>query len=97
MLDQMDTTRHGENIADQIQMHDAYGHFNVLTLADVFAIVDNLHTHFLDNGEPSKIMRMLDGWMDQIRQMEQDGEFADTLTKSLKSMPGIFAKSEVTQ
>lgn len=67
----LETTRHGENIADQIQTHDAYGRFNVLNLADVWNIVDNLHTHFLDHkGEDAPILRMLEDWLCQLEQMD---------------------------
>lgn len=40
-------TEHGNNIANEIQSEDAYGYFNVLNPADVWLILDNLHTHIL--------------------------------------------------
>lgn len=68
-----ETTRHGENIASQIQSEDAYGRFNVLNLADVWNIVDNLHTHFLDHkGEDAPILRVLEGWMRQLEDMKME-------------------------
>lgn len=71
-------TQHGENIANEIQEHDAYGYFNVLTLADVWLIVDNLHTHFLDNlpeggtDEKTSILMMLSRWMRELEDMDGD-------------------------
>jgi len=46
----------------------------------------------LDTVSASKVgvFKVVDNW-------QEDDEFSDALTKSLKSMPGIFAKSEVTQ
>lgn len=41
------TTEHGENIAGEIQSEDAYGAFDQLTAADVWLILDNLHSHFV--------------------------------------------------
>jgi hypothetical protein len=67
-------TRHGENIANQIQTADAYGTFNPLTLADVWLIVDNLHTHMLDNGANNETLRMMEGWMRQLEAMEGANE-----------------------
>jgi len=62
-------TRHGENIANQIQGEDAYGRSGVLTLADVWLIVDNLHTHFLDTGRDTEF---LEEWMEQLQDMDGD-------------------------
>jgi hypothetical protein len=65
-------TRHGENIANDIQTEDAYGAFNPLTLADIWLIVDNLHTHMLDNGGNDETMRLLEGWMRQLEAMDSE-------------------------
>lgn len=63
------TTRHGDNIVNQIQSEDAYGQYNMLTLADVWNIVDNLHTHFLDTGRSTAIFEK---WMKQLEKMDKD-------------------------
>lgn len=41
-------TDHGRGIAEQIQGEDCYGYRNKLNPADVYHILDNLHTHLLD-------------------------------------------------
>ena len=68
-------TAHGDNIVMQIQTEDAYGDFNTLTLADVWNIVDNLHTHFMDNeNEVNNIftLQMLSAWMHQLENMDSE-------------------------
>jgi hypothetical protein len=67
-------TQHGENIANDIQTEDAYGDFNVLTTADVWLILDNLHTHFMDNGSEShsNLMDMLSSWMQELEQFDNE-------------------------
>jgi hypothetical protein len=68
-------TQHGENIANDIQTEDTYGDFNPLTLADVWSIVDNLHTHFMDNPtdeNPDVVLRMFEGWMRQLEKIDDD-------------------------
>lgn len=64
-------TQHGKNIAGDIQGEDAYGHFDVLTLADVWLILDNLHSHFLDHGAPDTL-EMLTEWMGQLEEVDDD-------------------------
>jgi hypothetical protein len=64
-------TDHGINIADQIQCEDAYGKMNDLTLADVWIILDNLYSHFMDMGEVT-ITTMLGGWMDELEKIDED-------------------------
>lgn len=63
-------TEHGRNIADQIQEDDAYGASDALTLADVWLIVDNLHTHFMDNDSPDSTLKMLSSWMRQLEEVD---------------------------
>ena len=48
-FDTNERTQHGENIANDIQQHDAYGDFDVLTAADLWNILDNLQTHWFDH------------------------------------------------
>jgi len=65
------TTDHGENIANQIQCEDAYGEMNDLTLADVWNIVDNLQSHFIDTSG-GQISAVLGKWMDTLEKMDED-------------------------
>jgi hypothetical protein len=41
-------TLHGDNIANDIQGADAYSVFNTLTPADLWNILDNIQTHWID-------------------------------------------------
>jgi hypothetical protein len=66
-----ETTDHGINIADQIQCADAYGQMNDLTLADVWNILDQLFSHFIDIGE-SSTMNMIGTWMDKLVKIDED-------------------------
>jgi hypothetical protein len=64
------TTRHGENIADQIQTEDAYGYApGIMTLADVWLIIDNLHTHFMDTQQDTTIFSK---WMRELEDIDDD-------------------------
>lgn len=70
MLEEHETTRHGDAIAGDIAAHDAYGHSGTLTLADVWNIIDQIHTNRMD-GELStdfleRWMRELEGMNDQL-------------------------------
>ena len=47
----IEQTEHGQNIANQIQGHDAYGGSGTLTLADIWLILDNLQTHAIHTGQ----------------------------------------------
>ena len=65
------TTRHGENIANEICTNDAFGHYDDLTYADVWSIVDQLHTHFMDtNRDPAVFER----WMREIEKLDPEME-----------------------
>lgn len=44
-------TCHGENIANQIQDEDAYGDSDALTDADIWLIIDNMHSALMDTRE----------------------------------------------
>jgi len=65
------TTDHGENIVLQIQSEDAYGSMNDLTVADVWNILDNLQSHFIDTGG-GPITILLGKWMDKLEKMDGD-------------------------
>jgi len=71
-----ETTEHGENIANEIQSHDAYGQFNLLTYADIWNILDNIHSHYCDEGHypetDYKITGMLGKWMRQLEDIDED-------------------------
>jgi len=60
-------TDHGENIAWQIQGEDAYGRKGKLTLADVWMIIDNLHTHFMDTDRDTS---MFERWMRELEDLD---------------------------
>ena len=64
-------TEHGENIANQINASDAYGRSGVLTYADVWSIVDNIHSNLMDGSGTlnAKLMRRMEKWM---RELEKD-------------------------
>ena len=62
-------TRHGENIAGQIQSEDAYGEDGNLTLADVWCIIDELHSHFLDTDRDTS---MFEKWMSELEDIDED-------------------------
>jgi hypothetical protein len=65
-----ETTIHGENIANQIQGEDAYGCGpGKLTYADVWLIIDNLHTHFLDTNRDTKLFSK---WMRELESIDDD-------------------------
>lgn len=59
-------TRHGEGVAEQIQEEDCYGNTEVMNMADLWYILDNFHTHLLDNGALQKEMQMIEKWLNKI-------------------------------
>ena len=68
-----ETTQHGENIADEIQTDDAYGNFDNLTDADVWNILDNIHTHILDTrGIQDPTLRILEDAMHDLEMIDED-------------------------
>ncbi len=62
-------TEHGNNIADQIQDEDAYGIRGELTIADIWVILDNLHSHFLDTKRDTKLFEK---WMRELEDLDDD-------------------------
>jgi hypothetical protein len=75
-----ETTEHGENIANDIQGEDAYGYNNDLTIADVWNILDNLHSKFMNQyvksgGYPEREKDMtviFSRWMDELEAIDED-------------------------
>jgi len=49
--DEIELTEHGENIGDQIPGEDAYGHSGTLNAADVYYILDMLHTNVMNDDD----------------------------------------------
>ena len=66
-------TRHGENIANDIQGADAYGGSGPLTDADVWLIVDNIHRALMDSREPNDpIFKILENAMRALEAHDAD-------------------------
>jgi hypothetical protein len=65
-------TRHGDNIADQIQQEDAYGYMNNLTASDLWHILDEFQTHIMDTDSESKMINMLSKWMKEIEDFDDE-------------------------
>ena len=63
-----ETTEHGQNIANQIPDEDAYGYYAELTLADVWNIIDNIHTHFMDTGRDTGLFEK---WMRDLEELDE--------------------------
>jgi len=47
---QLERTVKGDDIAGEIQGETCYGHDGELTAADMWNILDNLHSHFCETG-----------------------------------------------
>ena len=62
-------TIHGKSIADKIQEEDAYGQVGVLTLADIWLIIDSIHTHFMYTERDTKF---LSKWLRELGRMDSD-------------------------
>jgi hypothetical protein len=60
-------TIHGDNIAEQINSEDCYGQSGALTYADVWNIVDQLHTHFMDTDRDTALFEK---WMKEIWEID---------------------------
>lgn len=73
------TTDHGENIANDIQGEDAYGDSGYLTYADIWNIIDNIHSQLcvrFENGEDViKDIHMLERWMGDLELIDEDLPF----------------------
>ncbi len=67
-------TYKGSNIADQIQGEDAYGYDEELTIADLYNILDQFHSHVMNRDE--NLTRVLAKWLlwsaDDARQVDSD-------------------------
>jgi hypothetical protein len=63
----MNRTRHGENIANEIQTHDAYGHFDVMNAADLWNILDQFQTHLMDHDYENPLINKISTWMREIQ------------------------------
>lgn len=48
-------TLHGDNITHQIQGEDAYGVTGTLTPADLWNVLDNFQTHWIDAGRDDEV------------------------------------------
>lgn len=57
-------TKKGQRIADDISHNDGK-----LTMADVWLIVDNLHTHFLHTKRDNQ---MFAKWMEELEALDED-------------------------
>jgi hypothetical protein len=64
-------TEHGENIANQI-WEDAYGRSGKLSVADVWLVLDNIHTQFMDGRKNKQMLEMLERWMKEIEAIDHD-------------------------
>jgi len=64
----MDSTRHGDNIRDQIINEDAYGQTGELNAQDVAAIIDAMHTNIMDanSGKNTPLMITLGKFLDAM-------------------------------
>lgn len=62
--EQIQRTQHGDDVAYQIQEASVYGADEPLTVADVWNILDNLHTVFMD--VDLEMEKLLIEWMDKI-------------------------------
>ena len=60
-------TRHGDHIAGEINGYDASGHTGELTYADVWNMVDQLHTHFMDTDRDTALFEK---WMKELWEID---------------------------
>jgi hypothetical protein len=69
-------TGHGENIACQIQTEDAYGEFDELSNADVWLILDTLHSHMVETRTgPDPIFNILEQAMRELEEIDEELPF----------------------
>lgn len=61
-------TQHGHHISEHLW---PYGD-EPLTLADVWLIVDGLHSHFIEHDGPYDQIRMFEQWLKQLEHMDGD-------------------------
>lgn len=67
-------TDHGDSIADQIIGEDAYGNNEPLNAADLWHILDAMHTNFLDNGQ-DELMQTVHEFMGKVEKQYPDIDF----------------------
>lgn len=60
---EMERTAHGDDVADEANERSAYGNEEPLTIADVWNILDNIHSNFLRAGKDN---RFLSVWMNRL-------------------------------
>ncbi len=66
-------TQHGENIANEIQGEDSFGDSDNLTDADVWNIIDQLHTHMMDTRSgDDPIFSILEDAMQELEIIDED-------------------------
>lgn len=77
-IDHTSRTEHGDNVANQIPGADVYGYEGLITLADLWHIVDQVHTNWCDklpnDKEKHKLLKMLTGWMDEVQNLNPEIE-----------------------
>lgn len=69
MIERLRPTDHGEMIANQIQGEDAYGYDGQLNLADIWLILDNIHSSFVET-EHEGYCKFLEKWMEELEQID---------------------------
>ena len=65
-------TEHGQNIAMQIADEDVYGQKGGLTLADIYSIVDQIHTNLMDSGLKGEELKFLENFLLKLESMDED-------------------------
>lgn len=61
-MNENEQTEHGKNIAGQIES-DAYGRSDNLTIADIYFILDAIHSHFMDTGRDNRFISI---WIEEL-------------------------------
>lgn len=69
-MNENEQTEHGYNIASQIES-DAFGYSGKLTIADIYYILDAIHTNFMDAGKDNKFLSV---WMEELTDKYPDLE-----------------------
>ncbi len=67
-------TNHGSNVADQIQGEDAYGVTGKMTYADLYNMLDQMQTAFMDIDENDPIVKILSDWMGKLFELDPEIE-----------------------
>jgi len=71
----MERTQHGDNIADQIQEEDAYGHFDIMNECDIWNILDQFQSHLIEHGGQTLLVGKLSNWMRELEKDFPDSNF----------------------